>query len=235
MAGRHGVGRSLSVALNGLEGRVIEVEADIGNTLPGFVILGLPDAALSESRERIRACAANSGIPLSRRKITVNLFPASLPKRGSGFDLAIAVAAVAANGEIRGTEGVVFLAELGLDGRLRPVRGVLPAVAAAVKAGHTRVVVARGNSAEASLVPGAEVSSYRTFARLVLDFGADPKELNLDFAPAEPGIPAGTTGSSGTAPDLADVAGQSEARFALEVAAAGAHHMLMVGPPGPCP
>ena len=222
----------MSVALNGLEGRVIEVEADIGNTLPGFVILGLPDAALSESRERIRACAANSGIPLSRRKITVNLFPASLPKRGSGFDLAIAVSAIAANGEIRGTEGVVFLAELGLDGRLRPVRGVLPAVAAAVKAGHTRVVVARGNSAEASLVPGAEVSSYRTFARLVLDFGADPKELNLDFDPAEPGTPAGTTGSSGTAPDLADVAGQSEARFALEVAAAGAHHMLMVGPPG---
>lgn len=232
MAGRNGVGRSLSVALNGLEGRVVEVEADIGNTLPGFVVLGLPDAALSESRERIRACAANSGIPLSRRKITVNLFPASMPKRGSGFDLAIAVASIAANGEIRGTEGVVFLAELGLDGRLRPVRGVLPAVAAAVKAGHPRVVVAQGNAAEACLVPGAEVSSYRTFARLVFDFGADPKELNLDFDPAESEGKGETAELPVPVPDLADVAGQHEARFALEVAAAGAHHMLMVGPPG---
>lgn len=232
MAGGNGVGRSLSVALHGLEGRVVEAEADIGNTLPGFVILGLPDTALSESRERIRACASNSGIPLSRRKITVNLFPASLPKRGSGFDLAIAVAAIAANGEIRGTEGVVFLAELGLDGRLRPVRGVLPAVAAAVKAGHSRVVVARGNAAEASLVPGAEVSSYRTFARLVFDFGADPKELNLDFDPADSNGKEEAVELSAPVPDLADVAGQHEARFALEVAAAGAHHMLMVGPPG---
>ncbi|MFJ3956893.1 YifB family Mg chelatase-like AAA ATPase [Arthrobacter sp. NPDC090010] len=220
------------MALNGLRGRMVEVEADIGNTLPGFVILGLPDTALSESRERIRSCATNSGIPLSRRKITVNLFPASLPKRGSGFDLAIAVSTVAANGEIRGTEGVVFLAELGLDGRLRPVRGVLPAVAAAVKAGHRRVVVARGNAAEASLVPGAEVSSYATFARLVLDFGAEPKDLNLGFEPLETGNTEQAAGSSGAEPDLAEVAGQSEARFALEVAAAGAHHMLMVGPPG---
>ncbi|MDP5225584.1 MULTISPECIES: YifB family Mg chelatase-like AAA ATPase [Arthrobacter] len=227
-----GVGRCLSVALNGLQGRMVEVEADIGNTLPGFVILGLPDAALSESRERIRACASNSGIPLSRRKITVNLFPASLPKRGSGFDLAIAVAALAAEGDIRGTDGTVFLAELGLDGRLRPVRGVLPAVAAAVRAGHRKVVVAHGNAAEAALVPGAEVKSYTTLARLVLDFGADPKDLRLDFDPEEAGRAPAPGTESRPEPDLSEVAGQAGARFALEVAAAGAHHMLMVGPPG---
>ena len=122
-----GMGRALAVALVGLNGHVIEVEADIGQTLPNFILLGLPDASLSEARERIRAAAHNTGIPLSRRKITVNLVPASLPKRGSGFDLAIVMAALNAAGDVRGTHSTVFLAELGLDGRLRPVRGVLPA------------------------------------------------------------------------------------------------------------
>ena len=155
-----GMGRALAVALVGLNGHVIEVEADIGQTLPNFILLGLPDASLSEARERIRAAAHNTGIPLSRRKITVNLVPASLPKRGSGFDLAIVMAALNAAGDVRGTHSTVFLAELGLDGRLRPVRGVLPAVLAALSAGHTEFVVASANRAEAQLVKGAKVRSY---------------------------------------------------------------------------
>jgi len=227
-----GVGRSYCIALVGLNGYVVEVEADIGQTLPAFVILGLPDAALNEAKERIRSAAQNSGIPLSRRKITANLIPASLPKRGSGFDLAITMAVLRAAEDIRSIDGTVFIAELGLDGRLRPVRGILPAVMAAVQAGYREIVVAEANVAEATLVPGAHVRGYRTLARLAYDFGADPKELALDYDP-----PGGEPGDEnedevGIVPDLSDVSGQLEARRALEVAAAGSHHMLLTGPPG---
>lgn len=159
------VGRALAVALVGLNGHVIEVEADIGQTLPNFILLGLPDASLSEARERIRSAAQNSGIPLSRRKITVNLIPASLPKRGSGFDLAIVMAALEAAGDVRGTGRTVFIAELGLDGRLRPVRGVLPAVLAALAVGHKDVVVAPANVAEGEAGQGCQGAGLRVFGR----------------------------------------------------------------------
>ncbi len=226
------LGRTYSVALVGLNGYMVEVEADIGQSLPAFVILGLPDAALNEARERIRSAAKNSGIPLSRRKITANLIPASLPKRGSGFDLAVTMAALRAANDIRPTGRTVFIAELGLDGRLRPVRGILPAVMAAVQAGYPDVVVAQANLAEASLVPGANVSGYRTLARLALDFGADPQELALDFEPDDAEDNAAAAEGAAPCPDMADVSGQGEARRALEVAAAGAHHLLLTGPPG---
>ncbi|GHG44281.1 hypothetical protein GCM10012320_09110 [Sinomonas cellulolyticus] len=234
-----GVGRALGVALVGLNGYLVEVEADIGQTLPNFVLLGLPDSALSEARERIRSAAKNSGLPLSRRKITVNLIPASLPKRGTGFDLAIAVASLAAAGDLRPPAGVVFLAELGLDGQLRPVRGVLPAVMAAVRAGRADVVVAPANAHEASLVPGARVHAYQSLGHLALDLGADPEAVSV--APAQDGVGEASTADAGDRsrpggalgePDLRDVAGQSEARAAVEVAAAGGHHLLLVGPPG---
>ncbi|MFE4198869.1 YifB family Mg chelatase-like AAA ATPase [Paenarthrobacter sp. NPDC056912] len=226
-----GVGRSYCVALVGLNGYIVEVEADIGQTLPNFVILGLPDAALNEAKERIRSAAQNSGIPLSRRKITANLIPASLPKRGSGFDLAITMAVLRAAEDIRSTGETVFIAELGLDGRLRPVRGILPAVMAAVQAGYSDVVVAEANAPEASLVPGANVRGYKTLARLAFDFGADPKELALDYDPLCEDVPD-DGGDAAVVPDLCDVSGQAEARRALEVAAAGGHHMLLTGPPG---
>ena len=227
-----GVGRSYSVALLGLNGYIVEVEADIGQTLPNFVILGLPDASLNEAKERIRSAAQNSGIPLSRRKITANLIPASLPKRGSGFDLSITMAVLRAAGDIRSTEDTVFISELGLDGRLRPVRGILPAVMAAVQAGHPEIVVAQANVAEAELVPGAVVRGYKTLARLAFDFGADPQDLALDYDPAG-GDVAGDQGvGAAVVPDLCDVSGQGDARRALEVAAAGAHHVLLCGPPG---
>ncbi|MFJ4207411.1 YifB family Mg chelatase-like AAA ATPase [Paenarthrobacter sp. NPDC089675] len=226
-----GVGRSYCVALVGLNGFVVEVEADIGQTLPAFVILGLPDASLNEAKERIRSAALNSGIPLSRRKITANLIPASLPKRGSGFDLAITMAVLRAAGDIRSISETVFMAELGLDGRLRPVRGILPAVMAAVQAGYPDIVVAEANVAEAMLVPGAKVRGYKTLARLAYDFGADPKDLALDYDPPADEVHDDDS-SARPVPDLCDVSGQSEGRRALEVAAAGGHHMLLTGPPG---
>ncbi len=220
------------MALVGLNGYIVEVEADIGQTLPAFIILGLPDASLNEAKERIRSAAQNSGIPLSRRKITANLIPASLPKSGSGFDLAITMAVLRAAGDIRTTGRTVFIAELGLDGRLRPVRGVLPAVMAAVQAGYADIVVAQANAAEAALVTGARVKGYRTLARLAFDFGADPQELALDFDPDDEPPGEETSSVPGSIPDMCDVAGQADARRALEVAAAGAHHVLLTGPPG---
>jgi len=226
------LGRTYSIALVGLNGYMVEVEADIGQTLPAFVILGLPDASLNEAKERIRSAAKNSGIPLSRRKITANLIPASLPKRGSGFDLAVTMAVLRAANDIKPTGRTVFIAELGLDGRLRPVRGILPAVMASVQAGYPEIVVAQANLAEASLVPGATVRGYRTLARLALDFGADPQELALDFEPDEADDAGDGLALPATCPDMADVSGQGEARRALEVAAAGAHHLLLTGPPG---
>ena len=227
------LGRTYAVSLVGLNGYIVEVESDIGQTLPAFVLLGLPDASLSEAKERIRAAARNAGLPLTRRKITVNLVPASLPKRGSGFDLAIVMSALAAAGDVRNCGRTVFLSELGLDGRLRPIRGVLPAVMAAVKAGFTRVVVAGGNAAEAALVPSAEVRSYDSLAEVALAFGADPASVELPSPQRLEFSSEVSYGSVALVPkDMSDVAGQSEARFAVEVAAAGAHNLMMVGPPG---
>ncbi|WP_459310858.1 YifB family Mg chelatase-like AAA ATPase [Arthrobacter sp. MDT2-2] len=214
-----------------MNGYVVEVEADIGQTLPAFVLLGLPDASLNEAKDRIRAAARNAGVPLSRRKITVNLIPASLPKRGSAFDLAIVMSALAAAGDVRGCGSTVFLAELGLDGQLRPVHGVLPAVMAAVQAGHTSIVVAEENAAEAALVPAAGVRSFRTLAEVALAFGADGAQVTLPDPVPRQEVPAPTVPAVPLR-DLSDIAGQHEARYALELAAAGAHHLLMVGPPG---
>ncbi len=228
------VGRALAVALVGLNGHVIEVEADIGQTLPNFILLGLPDASLNEAKERIRSAAQNSGIPLSRRKITVNLIPASLPKRGSGFDLAIVMAALEAAGDVHGTGGSVFISELGLDGRLRPVRGVLPAVLAAYASGYRDFIVAAANMAEARLVNGATVRAFNCLGEVALAFDADPQDIRFSLAdegvgaaPAPDPEPAGEELT-----DLSEVAGQPVARLALEIAAAGGHHLMMVGPPG---
>lgn len=225
------LGRTYAVSLVGMNGHIVEVEADIGQTLPAFVLLGLPDASLNEAKDRIRAAARNAGVPLSRRKITVNLIPASLPKRGSSFDLAIVMAALAAAGDVRGCGTTVFIAELGLDGQLRPVRGMLPAVMAAVDAGYRSIVVAAENEAEAALVPTAEVRSFHTLRAVAAGFGADVEVE--DPAEAVPRALVAVPAAQPVPPkDLSDIAGQVEARFALEIAAAGAHHLLMMGPPG---
>ncbi len=223
------LGRTRAVALVGLTGHVVDVESHLAPSLPAFTLVGLPDASLAESRDRVRAAVTSSGFTWPNRRITVNLSPATLPKTGSSFDLAVAVATLAGAGLVDAASAArwVHLGELGLDGRLRPVRGVLPAVAAAVATGHPRVVVPRGNEAEARLVPGADVHGADSLAQVAAVHGAT---LEVPDVEAVPDVVAPVARS--TAPDLADVLGQEEARFGLEVAAAGHHHLLMVGPPG---
>src|SRR6202046_5419279 len=161
--------RAYSVALVGVRGHLIEVEADIASGLPATIVVGLPDAALREARDRIRAAIVNSGQTWPNSKITVGLSPAALPKRGSGFDLAIAVAVLAAAEAVPAAAlaGKMFLAELGLDGRLRPVPGVLPAVVATAP-GADIVVVAAQNAEEASLVPGVTVIGANCLSEVIV-------------------------------------------------------------------
>ncbi|WNM26303.1 YifB family Mg chelatase-like AAA ATPase [Demequina capsici] len=224
------IGRTRSVVLLGLAGHVIEVEAHLAASLPAFTIVGLPDASLGEARDRVRAATSSSGLSWPARRVTVNLSPASLPKSGSVTDLAIAVAALAAAQEIpHGAPGdAIHLGELGLDGRVRPLRGVLPMVAAAVAAGFPDVVVPLGNVDEARLVAGARVRGVATLAELLRHYGNDTA------------VPTSTIPARSVAPvqgpvramDLSEVRGQADVRWALEVAAAGGHHLLMTGPPG---
>lgn len=230
-------GRALSVALIGLQGTVVEVETDIGSQLPGFSVLGLPDLSVRESKDRVRSAARNSGVPLSPRQITVNLTPATLPKRGSHFDLAIAASVLQAQGVMLGSPDTVYLAELALDGALRPVRGVLPAVLAAVNSGYPNVVVAQANVAEAALVPGAMVQGFECLADVAETAGADPQGLirptkRSTHTTARDGDDTSVSGDAADFVDLADVAGQYDGRAAVELAAAGGHHLLMCGPPG---
>lgn len=202
---------------------------DVANGLPTFTITGLPDTSLSEARDRVRAACANSGVAIPHRRLTVNLSPASLPKAGTAFDLAVAVAVLVA-GEVlpeRRAAGVVHLGELGLDGQLRAVRGVLPAVLAAARVGVKQVVVPAANAFEAALVPGIVVHAAHSLRDLVAFYRGETS------SPGEPLVaPNLTTSADLSAPDLSDVIGQREARTALEVAAAGGHHLFFVGPPG---
>ncbi len=246
--------RTYSVALVGVHGHLVEVEADIANGLVGMVLVGLPDTALREARDRIRSAILNSGEQWPQRRITVGLSPASLPKRGSGFDLPIAVALLAAAGVLKAAAlaGVMFLGELGLDGQLRPVRGVLPAAVAAAAAGFRDVVVARANAQEAALVPGLRVLSAPTLAALLTRMrgeapaagGNGVEELaggTITPVPgaAQPIADAGARALAGNPAasrvpslDLSDILGQPVARRAAEICAAGGHHLSLLGPPG---
>ena len=224
------IGRAFSVALNGIQGQLVTVEADIGNALPGFTLLGLPDQALHEAKDRIRAAARNSGLELTRRHLTVNLTPASLHKRGSVFDLAILMAAWGADHAIKQETGPVFLAALGLDGTLQAAPGILPAVMAAVEAGYHDIVVAKSSETEAKMVPGAKVRAYEHLSQVAYDFGA-PVDPVRAARIQQPVYPTSTAPPSNDV-DLAEIQGQHEARWALEIAAAGGHHLLLEGPPG---
>lgn len=236
------LGRTRTVALLGVSGEVVDVEADVVSGLPAFTIGGLPDTACRQSSDRVKAAAANTGCPLPPQRITVNLSPAWLPKAGSTYDLAIAVAVLTAAGVVppRVADRAVHIGELGLDGRVRPVRGVLPLVLAAVAAGYDDIVVAAENAQEAALVAGAAVTGVRYLGEVVHRYvrrAGRPTEFDWQ-PPAEEGDdPPESVGATESAPpstvrDLAEVAGQPEARHALEVAAAGGHHLFMVGPPG---
>lgn len=244
-----GFARTCSVALLGVEGVVVEVQADLEPGVAAFTLVGLPDKSLVESRDRVRAAVVNAGVPWPQKKLTVGLSPASVPKSGSGFDLAVAIAVLCAAERVdaRAVAGLVLIGELGLDGRVRPVRGVLPAVLAASEAGYRQVVVPECAAGEAALVPGVSVLGVRSLAQLIAVLNDEPvPEEPADALPAEPGallaglaVPGAGTGlAAGLGPvgghpkDLADVAGQASARKAMEVAAAGGHHLLLSGPPG---
>lgn len=221
--------RTWSIALSGLSGHAVEVEADLSSQTPGFFLIGLPDKALGEAVQRVHNACENSGLPLPRRRLTVNLSPAGLPKNGAGFDLAIAVASLATEGLLRADSiaGTVHLGELGLDGRLRPVPGVLPAVFAAAQAGFERVIVPRANEAEARLVSTIDVRAAASLAEVALWHGAE-----VEPGEVEPVRLSTLEDAPRTDLDLADVVGQAEAVDALILAAAGGHHLLLNGPPG---
>jgi magnesium chelatase family protein len=212
-----------SATLTGAVGRPVSVEVHVSNGLPGFTIVGLPDAAVRESRDRVRAALLSSGLPWPLRRVTVNLAPSGVRKGGAGLDLAIAVGLLVATGEFApsSTEGLAFCGELGLNGSLRHVPGM---IALADATGPLGLVVPLCDLREAALVRGDAAHGVATLADLARILRSQGEW------PSAPPLPA--TAPPPLGPDLADVRGQMVGRRALEVAAAGTHHLLMVGPPG---
>ncbi|MEV7287507.1 YifB family Mg chelatase-like AAA ATPase [Streptomyces sp. NPDC093252] len=245
-----GFARTCSVALVGVEGVVVEVQADLEPGVAAFTLVGLPDKSLTESRDRVRAAVVNSGGEWPQKKLTVGLSPASVPKAGSGFDLAVACAVLGAAERIdpRVLADIVMIGELGLDGRVRPVRGILPAVLAAADAGYEQVVVPECAAAEAALVPGISVLGVRSLRQLIAVLADEPVPEEAPDQPGRPdplwaglrmpgtgeatGVHSVGAGQHDAGHDLADVVGQTSARTAVEVSAAGGHHLFLEGPPG---
>lgn len=220
---------ALTAAVTGTEGHLVKAAADVTHGLPATIITGLPGTTLREARDRVRAAIVNSGERWPDAKITVTLYPVSLPKHGPGSDLAIAIAILAASGDLPAPpQDAIFLAELGLDGKLRPVPGVLPAALATARAGITTIIVAAVNQAEAAQAPGMTVIAADSLADVTawLRGGPPPRR-----EPPGPGSDDGSVPPR-PLPDLADVHGQAEARQALEICAAGGHHVSLLGPAG---
>ncbi|AKV55118.1 Mg chelatase-like protein [Bifidobacterium actinocoloniiforme DSM 22766] len=231
------IGTGLSVGLVGLKAFTIQAQAFISPGLPYFSIIGLPDASLSESRERVKSACAAAGFKWPETRVTVNLSPASMPKHGSIHDLAIAVAVLDAAGTIPGQafEGALTLGELNLDGSVLPVNGLLPILLHAREQGVKRAYLPYGNLEEARMVPGIDVVGVRHLGELIEQVGGKAKYHPSDCpqtptGSSEPG--AGNSPSQGKRLDMAQVVGQEQTKWALTVAAAGGHHMLMTGPPG---
>lgn len=220
------LGSTRSIVLSGLTAQVVTVEADVCSGFSKTVWTGLPDAVVRESADRIKSALSSSGESWPDRRLTIGLFPASVRKSGSQFDLAVALAVLAAQRVLDPltVRELVVLGELGLDGRVHAVTGILPAVIGAAQLGHRRVVVPYANAREAALVPGVEVVAVRSLVELCSWLRGEPVELDDDSS-FEPG-------PADHCLDLADVVGQEEARHAVEVAAAGGHHLMLTGPPG---
>jgi magnesium chelatase family protein len=219
--------RAYAISLAGVDGQLVEVECDIASGLPGLSFTGLPDAAVSESRDRLRSAVVNSGASWPQQRVTVALLPADVRKSGSRFDLAVGVAVLAADGQLpaEAVAAAAWIAELGLDGRLRPVRGVLPAVLAARRIGLVKVVVAAANAAEAALVDGIDVRCAERLREIVEWLRGEGPALQVAAPATEPSLATVDA-------DLSDVVGQTAGKRALEIAAAGGHHLYMVGAPG---
>ena len=226
------IGRTGAIAVVGLTGVRVDIEADVASGLPRFAVVGLPDRSLTEATDRVRSAIVNSGLEMPSQRVTVNLSPASLPKAGSGFDLGIALAALAATGQVplESVARTVHIGELALDGRLRPSRGVLPAVLGAARAGAQAVIVPLANLAEAQLVEGIECVGAVSLREVARWHGAKLEPHDV-LALRSPQVEA-----SGVDPtvdsDLSDVIGHQAAVDALVAAAAGGHHVSMLGPPG---
>lgn len=225
------VSRAAAIALTGLDGTTVHVEAAVSNQLPGISIIGLPDAALAEAKQRVKLATQQAQLPLTDRFLVINLSPAALPKHGSGFDLAIALAALAASSRVPDTRltDIAHIGELGLDGGLRRPPGLLSSVLAAKRLGFARVMVPESCAGEAALVPDIEVIAAATL-RGAAAWHSGTTEGWRVVAQVKPHELCAA--KLNTELDIADVIGQPEAVEALVVAAAGRHHLSMVGPPG---
>ncbi|HUR52259.1 MAG TPA: YifB family Mg chelatase-like AAA ATPase [Mycobacteriales bacterium] len=220
------IATSYAVALVGIDGKLVEVQADLASGIPGLSITGLPDTALYEARDRVKAAVVNSGVEWPQKRITLGLSPAALPKKGSGFDLALAAALLAAAGVVptAALRGRVLLGELGLDGRVRAVPGILPALHAARELGWRRFVVPVANLLEARILDDVDVVGVARLSEVI----AVLRGVELP----EPELEVTHTSREPDRRDFADVLGQPVGRIACEVAAAGGHNLLMTGPPG---
>ena len=217
-----------TASLVGIDAVLVLVEVDVSFGMPGLTLVGLPDASVRESRDRVRMAIRHSGFTYPAHHVTVNLAPADVRKGGSSFDLPIAIGVLAAMGRLpcRTLDDILVLGELSFDGAIQPTRGVLPAVIATRASGIRRVLLPRGNASEAAVVPGPQILAAETLAEAV----AILEDPTATRPPGPSATPAGVEPLE--LPDLADVRGQTMARRAIEIAAAGSHHLLLCGPPG---